>query len=112
MVTFLKGWLYAGTAALVLLSAHAGLPVLGTSLSAGFGAPAHNSTVNAQSLWELPLRAGMNLVSLPRSPASNDLNHLFGSALEVDLTVLWGQDRILPKMDGGARNEGTEQNCG
>ena len=44
MVTFLKGWLYAGTAALVLLSAHAGIPLPRASLS----------TVNAQSLWRFP----------------------------------------------------------
>ena len=52
-------------------------------------------TVVEQPTWDLSLRAGMNLISLPSNPASGDINDVFGDTAGIDLVFTFEKGAAL-----------------
>ena len=51
------------------------------------------NTANVGPFWQLPLEAGLNLISLPASPAYGDINRLFGETPEIDLIITYEESK-------------------
>lgn len=60
-------------------------------------------TVKERPTWDLNLRKGMNLISLPSSPSDGSIDAVFGGSSEVDLVFTFEGGRSLVAV----RNPGT-----